>query len=43
MVANADQLKTTLANRNEMSGPVFKFRMTRITPLGRFLAQIQLE
>ena len=44
MVANADQLKTTLENRNEMSGPVFKIQDDpRITPLGRFLRKFSLN
>jgi lipopolysaccharide/colanic/teichoic acid biosynthesis glycosyltransferase len=44
MVAQADKLKATLAERNEMSGPVFKIKDDpRVTPLGRFLRKYSLN
>lgn len=44
MILNADQLKTTLAEKNEMSGPVFKIQNDpRITRLGRFLRKFSLN
>jgi len=44
MVADADEQKAELANRNEMSGPVFKIKDDpRITPLGRFLRKYSID
>jgi exopolysaccharide biosynthesis polyprenyl glycosylphosphotransferase len=38
MVANAEQLRKTLEDKNEADGPVFKIRQDpRITPFGRFI------
>ena len=38
MVANAEQIRAELADRNEVSGPVFKIKDDpRITPVGRWL------
>lgn len=44
MVANAEQLRTDLAGKNEMEGPVFKMTDDpRITPLGKFLRKTSLD
>ncbi|MDR2463053.1 MAG: sugar transferase [Verrucomicrobiales bacterium] len=44
MVANAEQLKTELNHRNEMSGPVFKITNDpRITKIGQFLRKTSLD
>lgn len=44
MVADADKLKETLQDRNEMRGPVFKIKNDpRITSLGRFLRKFSLN
>jgi lipopolysaccharide/colanic/teichoic acid biosynthesis glycosyltransferase len=44
MVANADQLKDSLAEHNEMAGPVFKMRNDpRITPVGRWLRKFSID
>ena len=44
MVSDADELKESLANQNEMSGPVFKIKNDpRITRLGRFLRKYSLD
>lgn len=45
MVVNADQLKHTLMDRNEMNGgPVFKVKDDpRITPIGKFLRKYSLD
>lgn len=44
MVANAEQLKATLAERNEMTGPVFKLaRDPRLTPLGTWMRRYSLD
>lgn len=44
MVRNADAMKATLTNRNEMSGPVFKIRNDpRILPVGFFLRRYSLD
>jgi lipopolysaccharide/colanic/teichoic acid biosynthesis glycosyltransferase len=44
MVANAEQLKATLAERNEMSGPMFKLtRDPRLTPLGAWMRRYSLD
>jgi lipopolysaccharide/colanic/teichoic acid biosynthesis glycosyltransferase len=44
MVADADQRKKQLMDRNEMSGPVFKIKDDpRVTPLGRFLRKYSLN
>jgi lipopolysaccharide/colanic/teichoic acid biosynthesis glycosyltransferase len=44
MVANAEQLKATLAERNEMTGPVFKLaRDPRLTLLGTWMRRYSLD
>jgi len=44
MVADADEQKRHLLDRNEMQGPVFKIKNDpRITPLGRFLRKFSLN
>lgn len=44
MVANADEIKTRLEARNEMSGPVFKVTNDpRITPLGAWMRRYSLD
>jgi len=44
MVANAEALRESLADRNEVSGPVFKIRDDpRVTPVGRFLRRYSLD
>ncbi|MDQ3071336.1 MAG: sugar transferase [Acidobacteriota bacterium] len=44
MVADADDRKADLMDRNEMSGPVFKIKDDpRITPLGRVLRKFSLN
>jgi exopolysaccharide biosynthesis polyprenyl glycosylphosphotransferase len=44
MVPNADELKTTLLQHNEMRGPVFKMREDpRITPLGKLLRKYSID
>ena len=44
MVADADELREALLDRNEMSGPVFKIRDDpRTTPLGKFLRKYSLN
>jgi lipopolysaccharide/colanic/teichoic acid biosynthesis glycosyltransferase len=44
MVANADELKAKLEDRNEMSGPVFKLaKDPRITPLGSWMRRYSLD
>ncbi len=44
MVRNADELKTSLENRNEMDGPVFKIKKDpRITPFGRWLRKYSID
>ena len=44
MIANAEQIKATLAEQNEMDGPVFKMKNDpRITPVGRFLRATSLD
>lgn len=44
MVVGADQRQAELADRNEMTGPVFKVTDDpRITPLGRFLRRHSLD
>lgn len=44
MVADADQRKKDLMDRNEMIGPVFKIKDDpRITPFGRFLRKYSLN
>lgn len=44
MVANADELKGTLLDRNEMSGPVFKIRDDpRVTRVGWWLRKFSID
>jgi len=44
MVENADKLKTSLLDKNEMKGPVFKLSQDpRITPLGCFLRKFSID
>lgn len=44
MVPNADELKSYLAERNEMQGPVFKMRHDpRVTPVGHLLRKYSLD
>jgi len=44
MIADADEKRHELADRNEMTGPVFKVKDDpRITPLGRFLRKYSLN
>jgi exopolysaccharide biosynthesis polyprenyl glycosylphosphotransferase len=44
MIANAEQLKAKLAEKNEMDGPVFKIKDDpRITKVGKFLRKTGLD
>jgi lipopolysaccharide/colanic/teichoic acid biosynthesis glycosyltransferase len=44
MVPDAEQLMTSLENRNEVSGPVFKMRDDpRITPIGKILRRSSID
>jgi lipopolysaccharide/colanic/teichoic acid biosynthesis glycosyltransferase len=44
MIANADELKSRLADQNEMNGPVFKLtRDPRVTSLGRLMRRYSLD
>ncbi|MBI4887697.1 MAG: sugar transferase [Acidobacteria bacterium] len=44
MVADADERRARLVDRNEMQGPVFKIKDDpRVTPLGRFLRKFSLN
>ncbi len=44
MVVDADELKTNLSERNEMTGPVFKLSdHPRITPVGAWLRRYSLD
>jgi lipopolysaccharide/colanic/teichoic acid biosynthesis glycosyltransferase len=44
MVANADQMKPELLDRNEMRGPVFKIKDDpRVTPVGHVLRKFSLD
>jgi lipopolysaccharide/colanic/teichoic acid biosynthesis glycosyltransferase len=44
MVVGADDLKSSLLDRNEAKGPVFKMRHDpRVTPLGRVLRRFSLD
>jgi len=44
MVMNADELKSQLEDRNEMSGPVFKIEGDpRITPIGSWMRRYSLD
>ncbi len=44
MVPNADQLLSSLMDRNEMQGPVFKIRNDpRITRIGRFIRRTSID
>jgi len=44
MITNAEQLKDSLRDKNEMTGPVFKIKDDpRITPFGKFLRKTSLD
>jgi len=44
MVANADQIKSSLETKNEMTGPVFKLTNDpRITPVGAWIRRYSLD
>ena len=44
MIANAEQLRATLAHRNEMTGPVFKLaRDPRLTRLGAWMRRYSMD
>ncbi len=44
MVENADAVKESLMDQNEMSGPVFKLRNDpRITPIGKWLRKFSID
>lgn len=44
MVQDAEGMLSTLRDKNEMSGPVFKLRNDpRVTPLGRFLRKFSID
>ncbi len=44
MIANAEELRKELTNRNEMDGPAFKIvNDPRVTPFGRFLRKFSLD
>jgi lipopolysaccharide/colanic/teichoic acid biosynthesis glycosyltransferase len=44
MVANADELKAELENRNEMTGPVFKLtRDPRVTTVGNWMRRYSMD
>ncbi len=44
MISGADRLKSSLADRNEMDGPVFKIKNDpRVTPLGRWLRKASID
>ena len=44
MLANAEEIKASLAALNEQSGPVFKMRRDpRVTPLGRFIRKFSID
>jgi lipopolysaccharide/colanic/teichoic acid biosynthesis glycosyltransferase len=44
MVVGADRLQTSLAQHNQMTGPVFKMADDpRVTPVGRFLRRYSLD
>jgi lipopolysaccharide/colanic/teichoic acid biosynthesis glycosyltransferase len=44
MIANADELKSALADRNEMTGPVFKLAQDpRVTPFGSWMRRHSLD
>jgi len=44
MVANAEELRKDLENKNEADGPVFKIRQDpRITPFGRFIRKYSID
>jgi lipopolysaccharide/colanic/teichoic acid biosynthesis glycosyltransferase len=44
MVANADDLKTTLLSQNEMRGPVFKLtKDPRVTPVGAWMRRYSVD
>ncbi len=44
MVENAEELKSSLMDKNEMNGPVFKIKADpRITPFGKWLRKYSLD
>lgn len=44
MVVNAEELKKTLAKKNEMSGPMFKMKDDpRITKIGKFIRKTSID
>ncbi len=44
MLANAEEIKASLAAQNEQSGPVFKMKHDpRVTPLGRFIRKFSID
>lgn len=44
MYTNADEIKATLMDRNEMDGPVFKIRNDpRVTKVGRFIRKTSID
>jgi exopolysaccharide biosynthesis polyprenyl glycosylphosphotransferase len=44
MVANADELKSSMSHLNHMKGPAFKIRNDpRVTPIGRLLRKYSLD
>jgi lipopolysaccharide/colanic/teichoic acid biosynthesis glycosyltransferase len=44
MIENAEEMKVSLANLNEVDGPIFKMKKDpRITPLGHFLRRTSLD
>ncbi len=44
MVANAEEIKHTLFNKNEMSGPMFKMKEDpRVTKVGKFIRKTSID